>query len=64
MNKLPYSYVSKHVDKMYEKPIDINDLETVSKHCEFIQEFIIACGWEMDDYIRTMMGYEEERTLN
>lgn len=67
MIRLPYAYVSQQIEKMYEKSFqetDPADLEAVNKSCEFIQDFIAACGWEMDDFIRVMMGYDMEVTSN
>ena len=57
MVKLPYGYVSLHVDKMYEKRFDESNLEGINKHCEFIAEFIKACGYTEEEYIRAMMGF-------
>lgn len=63
--KLPYSYVSQHVDKLYEKQFDESDVNGINKHCDFIREFINACGWDETDFIRAMMGYEVDNgTLN
>lgn len=64
MNKLPYEYVSREVDKLYEKQFDEKDIEGINKHCDFIREFINACGWDEIDYIRVMMGFEEPNNLN
>lgn len=58
MNKLPYEYVSREVDKLYEKEFDPSDTETINKHCEFIVDFIRACGWTEEEFIRAMFGFE------
>jgi hypothetical protein len=55
--KLPYDYVSREVDKLYEKDFDSQDTEAISKHCDFIREFINACGWTEEEYIRVMFGF-------
>lgn len=57
MTKLPYDYVTREVDKLYEKRFDEKDLVSIDKHCDFIREFINACGWTEEEYIRAMMGF-------
>lgn len=67
MTRLPYTYVSQQLDKMYEKSFqetDPADIEAVNKSCDFIREFINSCGWSEEDYIRVMMGYDTEESLN
>lgn len=56
-NKLPFEYVSLHVDRMYELPIDESNLEEINKHCEFIAEFIKACGWDEESYYSASLGF-------
>lgn len=58
MTKLPYDYVSKEVDKLYEKEFSSKEYEAINKHCEFIADFIRACGWTEENFIRAMMGFE------
>jgi hypothetical protein len=62
--RLPYAYVTKHVDEMYDKPLESKTDEAINKHCELIQDYIVACGWDIEDYIRVMMGYEDLTTMN
>lgn len=52
--KIPYLQLSFEVDKLYSKQFDENDTDSIDEHCEFISEFIDACGWDPDDYIRNM----------
>lgn len=61
MIKLPYDYITKEVDKLYDREIDPNDLEAVSRQCEFIQTFIESCGWTTEDYIDVMIGVKSEQ---
>jgi len=58
MNKLPYEYVSREVDKLYKKEFDPSETEAINKHCEFIADFIRACGWTEEEFIRAMFGFE------
>jgi hypothetical protein len=59
--KLPYQYVARHVDELYLKPIDPRDVDGINKHCEFIRDFINACGWNEDDLLRTMYPSKDPR---
>lgn len=45
MPKLPYQYVAKHVDEMYDSHMHLSDEAEIDKHCELISAFIQACGW-------------------
>jgi hypothetical protein len=58
ITKLPYDYVSLQVDKLYERNFDENNIEGINNHCEFIADFIKACGWDEESFIRAMMGFE------
>lgn len=62
--KLPYDYVSREVDLLYDKKFDDNDLNGINNHCDFIRAFINACGWEEDQFIQVMMGFEQGDILN
>jgi hypothetical protein len=53
--KLPYMYVSREVDKLYEKQFD--DDVSIENHCDFIVAFLYACGWTEEEYIRAMFGF-------
>lgn len=57
--KLPYEYVSKEVDKLYEKQFNIDNQLGIDKHCEFIADFINACGWTEENFVRAMFGFED-----
>jgi hypothetical protein len=64
MSKLPFEYVESHVDKLYEKQFDEDDLKSIDNHCDFIREFINSCGWTEEEYIRSMMGFESLININ
>jgi hypothetical protein len=57
VNKLPYEYVTREVDKLYEKEFDESDVGGIDAHCAFIVKFINACGWTEEEYIRAMFGF-------
>lgn len=60
MNKVPYPILAIEVDKLYDKefPPGTSDNE-IERHCEFIAEFIRACGWTEDEYILRYVGGED-----
>lgn len=59
-NRLPFAYLSKEVDRLYEKQFDYNDIKGIEAHCEFIVAYIRANGWTETDYTRAIMGVELE----
>jgi hypothetical protein len=54
MVKIPYFQLSVEVDKLYN--YSLTDDKVIEEHCEFIRQFIESCGWEVEDYISTMMN--------
>lgn len=53
MKKIAYELVSLQVDKLYD--FSIKDANKIDEQCLLIEQFIESCGWNMDDYIRTML---------
>lgn len=58
MPKLPYQYVAKIVEEMYEKNVDLTDDAEIDKCCEFISAFIQACGWDESELMGIMLDLE------
>lgn len=58
--KVPFSILLSQVDKLYEKSFDKNDLEGINKHCDFIREFVNASGWDEVEFIKEMIGVNNE----
>lgn len=58
--KLPYAQLYVQVGKLYD--YTLTDEKAIEEHCEFIRQFIEAAGWNVDDYILTMIrdGREEK----
>jgi hypothetical protein len=56
--KQPADYVMREVDKLYEKQFEDHETAAIEAHCEFIAEFIRACGWTEEEYIRALNGFE------
>lgn len=46
VNKLPFDYVDREVEKLYDKKLD----GSLDDHISFIAAFINACGWTEDEY--------------
>jgi len=59
--KLSLQYVAREVDKLYEKQFDASETNAIKKHCEFIRDFINACGWDEDDLLRAMYPSNDPR---
>lgn len=47
--KVSYEIMAYEVEKLYQKDIPPHDPAIVA-HCEFIAEFIKACGWTEESY--------------
>lgn len=46
MHKMPFEYLDREVEKLYEKPLD----GLLEDHILFIVSFIHACGWTEEEY--------------
>jgi len=57
--KVPYAYLYKEVDKLYDKKFDEDDLTGIDKHCDFIVAYLHACGWDEESFIRAMFDFED-----
>jgi hypothetical protein len=49
MVKVPYLIVATQVGKLFEEELAQKDV-SVDKQCNLIEEFIQACGWEIDEF--------------
>lgn len=56
MIKQPYYFLNKEVDKLFERSFDEKDVQAIEEHCKFIEAFIIASGWSINEYTAAMMG--------
>lgn len=50
MSRMPWEYVSKEIDKLYEKEFPSEDTTSIEEHCIHIVEFLYACGWTEEEY--------------
>lgn len=64
MNRLPFDYVNKEVDKLYMKEIDLNDAKAISDHVSFIKAFLEASGWSEESYIEALFNFTPLKSMN
>ena len=57
MVKQSWEYVSREVDKLYEKKFDDKDVQAIEAHCAFIVDFLHACGWTEQEYFDALSGF-------
>lgn len=55
--KLPFDYVSRHVDALFSESEDIDDEAEIDKSCQLVSAFIIGCGWDETEFWRMMYGH-------
>ncbi len=60
MKRIAYEAVALQVDKLYD--FSITDEKKIDERCILIQTFIESCGWDLDDYTRVMMGFDDSLT--
>jgi len=58
MIKQPLEYVAREVNKLYnqldEKHSKDPSESIINEHLEFVNDFIVACGWEPDELLEKM----------
>lgn len=62
--KIPFYQLNLEVDKLYLKPIDLTDEARVHEHLNFIEQFIVASGWSVEDYLRELFGFNQAGKTN
>lgn len=55
--KLPFDYVARHVDGLFEESEKLLDDSEIDKYCELISTFITACGWDETEFWKIMYGH-------
>jgi hypothetical protein len=58
--KIPYDQVAYQVEVLYQKEFAPEQDAAITKHCEFIAEFIRACGWTEDEYFERWMKEQDK----
>lgn len=56
MIRQSWEYVSKEMDKLYEKKLDSEDAVSIDQHCQFMVDFLHACGWTEEQYTLALFG--------
>lgn len=59
VEKIPFPILNLEVAKLYEKEFVPSDLKGIDNHCQFIRDFINACGWDETDFIMKMMELDD-----
>jgi hypothetical protein len=54
MTKLPYDVLAIQIEKLFEKEMPDND-EEIDQHCQLIDAFIEAAGWNVEEYFERWM---------
>ena len=62
--KLPFSYIVKEVDKLYDIQFDPNDKINIEKQIQFIGEYLLAVGWTHEEYIAAVLGEQVKKNKN
>jgi hypothetical protein len=57
--RVPFEVLNVEVSKLYEKQFNPSEVDAINKHCEYIGEFIRACGWSETEFIRAMFGLDD-----
>lgn len=59
MKKVPFAIMEPHVDKLYQGWFAEKDLAELDRHILFIKEFLHACGYTTEEYIRELMNFNQ-----
>lgn len=59
MARVAFEIVNHQVEKMYQVHFEDSDVDGINKHCEAIAEFIMACGWDTEEFTAKNMGWKE-----
>ena len=57
MARIPFEQVEIELEKLYD--FSITDKVSIEERCDLIREFVIACGWTTEEYIRKMFGFDD-----
>ena len=59
-NKIPYRILALQVELLYQKEFDDNNLKAIEDHCEYIAQYIKACGWDELEYFERWMQEQDQ----
>jgi hypothetical protein len=46
-----YEQLALEVEKLYSKQFNDHQVKEINEHCEYIADYIIACGWSVEEYL-------------
>jgi len=59
-SKMPFDYVMKEVDKLYDSHLDENDAEGIIDMLNTVTAFLEAAGWTEEEFIETSLKNLQE----
>lgn len=59
-SKMPFDYVMKEVDKLYDSHIDENDADGIIDMLNTITSFLEAAGWTEEEFIEMSLKNLQE----
>jgi len=54
--KTSYEILSIQVDKLYNDNVNLSEENDINDFLNYIETFIVACGWTVDDFIARMVS--------
>lgn len=58
---IQFEIVELQVRKLYGD-YSLTDPKAINELCDFVEEFIVACGWSIPDYIDKIMGFNRNQS--
>lgn len=58
--KIKYEVLAIEVEKLYLKKFNVDQIDEIEAHCNYIIEFIRSAGWTEEEYIRAMFGFDNK----
>lgn len=64
--KIPIELLDLELEKIWQAGLKINpnDQQKIEEHCRLVESFVEACGFDNEEYIRHMMGFDKADALN
>lgn len=57
--KIQFELVELQIIKMQEAANLLTATNDIAHHCEQMMDFIVQCGWNLDDYTAHLMGWNQ-----
>ena len=48
--RIPFCVLSLEVEKLYQKEFPEGNDKAIEEHCNYISDFILACGYSVEEY--------------